>query len=173
VVTGAIDASGSTNIQAGINSSQFKLACHDLMTDMKKKLSTKYPEGKVSEVVRPTGGGNDASSLIAGLGGENGEISRALNNYSKNSKWNDQKSDCFITVDLSGVSFQTIRPDVNNVMGRIVIAVRNRETGKRGTADFAFTRFQTFNHQIKAQLFERFSKEEAIKKVVEDLVRNL
>jgi len=127
IVTGEVVGSGSVVLE-GATSAAVRQSCEEMMADILKTVS-KRAASRPSRGNPGGSGGSSASNLLSGL--EN-EMSRAVMNNRSNAKWNRNKANYSVAVDLSGVNLSENRQHgtvVYWVGGIVSIMLTDDESG--------------------------------------------
>jgi len=156
IVTGRIVASKSEIVEE-LAPKQLRETCQELMADMLKTVNRNLSSGLNRGQAGASGGGGSSSPALSGLGAE---IGRLMMNNKSNAKWNRNKANYSLEVDLSGVSIAENRQfgtPTSVVSGTISIMLTDAASGDTVGTDLEIEKFtemgaDRIRAKIKAQL---------------------
>jgi len=153
IVTGQVVGAKVAQVST-ITAKAIREESEDLMIELLKAINTKMPGGMQRMV---TGAGGGSQSLLPGL---DVEIRNSLLNNRSNAKWNSNKGNYMLEVDLSNVIIAENRQfgaSVHKVTGTIHFTLSDTENGHDSSADFVLAEFtemgmDLIRNKIKAQI---------------------
>jgi hypothetical protein len=166
IVTGRVVASGSEVVQE-LTTKSIRESSQDLMDDLLKSLNT-----NVSGAVRrgPSGGvsGGSSKNMLSGL---DDEIRTSILNNRSNPKWNRNRNNYMLEVDLSGVTLNENRQfgtPTYRVSGTVHFFLSDSESGNNSGADLELEEFT----EMSKDLMHKKIKSQVQPKVI-NIIRDL
>ncbi|MCL1907789.1 MAG: hypothetical protein FWG12_00285 [Holophagaceae bacterium] len=153
-------AGSSNKLVSNPTSQLIMYACQDLMNELLKQVTVSTPP-------TPTG---DTLSPLSGL--EN-ELNRILINNRTNRKWNTNKANYGLEIDLSGINIDENRQfRTSRVSGRVAFIITDPESGNSSVAELDLVAFT----EMGKDLIQRKIREQVqakVNNIIRDLLEGL